>query len=217
MSLKKYEFRIVGLLLSVLLAFVLASGAQAGVVIQSQPQSVVAAEGQTVIFTVRATSNRTLRYYWYRNGTMLSNRTDTLTIAVSAATVGTYYCVVNDSAGIKARCNEFTLSIGTIEPAPPVTTACSCSCPGSAKLTWTAPASRADGSPMDPGSISGYQLFAMGGPAIDAPATKIATLTAVSSYTIPDLTPGTHYFRLRTLDKSGLISRLSDVVVVAVK
>jgi hypothetical protein len=216
MKIRNPEFWALTLLLSALLGLVLASGAQAGVVIQSQPQSVVAPEGQSVTFTVTATSNRSIRYYWYKNGVMLGTKGKTLTVTASASNAATYSCLVVDGK-TSERCADFTLSIGTVGPAPPITTACSCSCPGSAKLTWTAPASRADGSPMDLGSIAGYQLFAMGGPAIDAPATKIATLIAVSGYTIPNLTPGTHYFRLRTLDKSGLISRLSDVVAVTVK
>lgn len=196
------------LIAAALLCIALVSPVQAAVVIQSQPQSVVAAEGNTAVFTVRATSNRTLRYYWYRNGVMLSTKTTALAITVSAATVGTYHCLVSDG-DTKARCAEFTVAIGTAEPVPPVASACNCACSGAAKLSWDKPTIRADNALLPPDQIAGYDLYHS--------ATSATTLVkkgerisgAAISYTVTGLLPGTHYFALRTIDTAGLASRRS--------
>lgn len=190
--------------------------AHAAVVIQSQPQSVVVAEGQTAVFTVRATSNRSMRYYWYRNGVMLSTKAGALAITVSAATVGTYYCLVSDG-DTKARCTEFTVSISAAEPVPPVASACSCACSGAAKLSWGKPTTRANKASLPPDQIAGYDLYHS--------ATSATTLVnkgerisgSAISYTVTGLAPGTHYFALTTIDTSGLESARSVVISVVVK
>lgn len=215
MKFRNSEFWAVTILLSALLALVLVSGAQAAVVIQSQPQSIVAAEGNTAIFTVRATSNRTLRYYWYKNGVMLSNKTSSLTITVSASSAATYSCLVTDG-DTKARCADFTVSIGSADPAPPIATSCSCSS-GSAFLTWTAPTQRADGTALAVNQIAGYELYhsAISAATLAKKGERISG-TAIS-YTVTGLLPGTHYFALRTIDSNGLLSALSSVFSVTVR
>lgn len=190
--------------------------AHAAVVIQSQPQSVVAAEGNTAVFTVRATSNRTLRYYWYRDGVMLSTKTSALAITVSAATVGTYHCLVSDG-DTKARCAEFTVAIGAAEPVPPVASACSCACSGAAKLTWDKPTTRANNTLLPQDQIAGYDLYhsATSATALVKKGERISG--AAISYTVTGLAPGTHNFALTTIDTSGLASAQSAVFSVVVK
>lgn len=75
--------------------------------ISVQPQSVVAAGGETVQFTVDAAGYEPLSYRWYKNGVALAESqtctgvdTPTLVIAnVGAADVAAYHCVVSNPAG----------------------------------------------------------------------------------------------------------------------
>lgn len=88
--------------------------AEAALSLLSQPANSSVYEGKSISFKVSATSNRTIRYYWYKNDTMLSNKTNTLTISSANATsAGTYSCLVNDGR-TKIRCTPFTLTVNQI-------------------------------------------------------------------------------------------------------
>ena len=88
--------------------------AEAALSLLSQPANSSVYEGKSISFKVSATSNRTIRYYWYKNGAMLSNRTNTLTISsATAASAGTYSCLVNDGR-TKFNCTPFTLTVNQI-------------------------------------------------------------------------------------------------------
>ena len=82
---------------------------------------------------------------------------------------------------------------------------------GSVALSWLAPTSRSDGSPIAPSELSGYTVHY--GPApgkytsfisIDDPFTTAVTVT--------DLPAGTYYFALTAVDNKGLQSAYSGVV-----
>ncbi|HVL00055.1 MAG TPA: immunoglobulin domain-containing protein [Dongiaceae bacterium] len=77
----------------------------------SQPSNTTSYEDQSVSFTVNATSNRSMRYYWYKNGTMLSIKTKTFSIpTVTMSHAATYSCMVTDGS-TKFNCDPFTLTV----------------------------------------------------------------------------------------------------------
>ncbi len=87
---------------------------------------------------------------------------------------------------------------------------------GSVSLSWLAPTSRSDGSPIAPSELSGYTVHY--GPApgkytsfisIDDPFTTAVTVT--------DLPAGTYYFALTAVDNKGLQSAYSGAVTKRVQ
>lgn len=88
--------------------------AEAALSLLSQPANSTVYEGKSISFTVSATSNRTIRYSWYKNGVQLSNKTKTLSISNAILdNAGTYSCVVNDGR-TKISCKPFTLTVNEI-------------------------------------------------------------------------------------------------------
>lgn len=225
MKLRKLGFwPVVALITGLVCLFLACQRLEAAVMLIAQPESRVAAPGSKVEFSIVATSNRALRYYWYKNGVMLSAKDAKLVIAsVNASHAGTYSCLVSDGTDIKGRCAEFTLTVQDIAPpVPPGPTAtCKCECPlptaRNATLSWNHPGYRADGSVLPSNQISGYQIYAMGGPEASAASTKLDDLQLVTSYISGNLQPGTHYFRVKTVDSKGLLSAFSDLVTVTIQ
>ncbi|HVK98169.1 MAG TPA: immunoglobulin domain-containing protein, partial [Dongiaceae bacterium] len=93
------------------LSLVVSLTAEAALTKVSQPSNITKYEGQRVSLTVKATSNRSIRYYWYKNGQMLSIKTPTISFAKAVlSNAATYSCLVTD--GVKSfRCKPFTLTV----------------------------------------------------------------------------------------------------------
>lgn len=80
---------------------------------------------------------------------------------------------------------------------------------GSVVLNWIAPVTRADGSPV--GELSGYRIRYGDEPDDLRCEIEIGDPQAVS-WTVTDLSPGTWYFAVVSVDRARVESRPSDVV-----
>lgn len=108
--------------------------------------------------------------------------------AASATGPGSYACA--------------TTAVTVPQPPPPVV--------GSAKLSWTAPTTNADGTPLT--DLAGYRIYYGTAPGVYGPPVAIssaATLTA----TITPLAAGQWYFIVRAFDTSGNESAASIEVL----
>lgn len=102
------------LFMAALLVFLLASfnTHAAGLTVLSQPTSKTVTEGSPVSFTLKATSSRSIRYAWFKNGIQISDRnTNTLSISkTTLSSAGTFYCKATDGV-TTIRCKSFTLTV----------------------------------------------------------------------------------------------------------
>jgi hypothetical protein len=74
---------------------------------------------------------------------------------------------------------------------------------GTATLSWTAPTTRADGSPLT--NLAGYKVR-YGNAAGNYPTTITLSNPGITTYVVENLTPGTYYFVLASYDAAGLES-----------
>lgn len=184
-AIRKLNIWAVATLMAAFCALILACGrVEAAVTILSQPASVEKNLGDQVTFSVLAKSNRSIRYYWYKDGVMLGNKTPTLTISsITEKHAGKYLCVVNDGKS-KTRCSEFTLTIGQQK---------------TYVVTWDRPISRVDGTALAVNQIAGYRVLLDG---------VVLGFTAATIYEI-EPPPGQPAVTLITVDTTGLVSRPS--------
>ncbi|MCG7986181.1 MAG: putative Ig domain-containing protein [Candidatus Thiodiazotropha lotti] len=82
---------------------------------------------------------------------------------------------------------------------------------GSISLTWVAPATRTDGSPLDMSEISGYRLY-MGTSNSSLSAVVDVDDCTISNHVIENLETGTYYFAITAYDLAGNESVHSNVV-----
>lgn len=82
---------------------------------------------------------------------------------------------------------------------------------GSATLSWVAPSTRADGSPLSLSAIAGYRIYH------GTVTNQLSLLRSINdptatSYKVPSLPAGTHFFAISTRDTSGLEGSRSAVI-----
>ncbi|MEW8352000.1 MAG: putative Ig domain-containing protein, partial [Candidatus Thiodiazotropha taylori] len=82
---------------------------------------------------------------------------------------------------------------------------------GSVSLSWVAPASRTDGSPLIMSEISGYRLYMGTSTSNLSPVVDVDDCT-ISNHVIENLETGTYYFAITAYDLAGNESDLSNVV-----
>lgn len=178
--------------------------AQAGLTLISSPSDTVVFTGASITFTIKASSNRSIRYYWYKNGVMMGNKTKTLAISkANESHEATYTCLINDGR-TKLNCPAFKLVVS--DPAPPVNIL---------RLSWTPPTTYVDGRPLPMTEIAGYRVYEM--PAQDALLGRKLAEVREAKADIVDLPPGSHIFRVSTVATNGLESSLSDIFVWVAK
>lgn len=189
-AIRKLNIWAVATLMAAFCSLILACGrVEAAVTILSQPASVEKKLGDSVAFSVLAKSNRSIRYYWYKDGKMLGNKTPTLTISsITERHAGKYYCLVSDGVS-KTRCSEFTLTIGQQK---------------TYVVTWDRPTTRANGTALAVNQIAGYRVLLDG---------VVLGFTAATIYEFP-LPPGQPAVTLITVDTAGLVSRPSDALII---
>ena len=74
-------------------------------------------------------------------------------------------------------------------------------------LSWDAPTTNEDGSPLD--DLAGYNLYYGQSSPLTAANSQVIQLATVTTATIPDLTPGTWFVAVAARDASGNVSELS--------
>lgn len=163
------------------------SDVQAAVMITAQPSDTVLHAGQPVVLTVVATSNRTMRYYWYKDGAMYGTKTK----AISIGAPGNYSCMVSDGKS-KDHCKPFVVTL---------------SAHGRIRLEWDAPTTRLDGTALAVNQIAGYQIY-MDGVMAGYTSALLFELQAAS---------GKHRFELRTIDTQGLPSPFSPALEIVAR
>ena len=174
--------------------------------ITQQPVNQAVDEGTSTTLSVAAMGTAPISYQWYFNGQAIAGETASSLKFSSVATTdaGTYYCVVTNP-GSSATSSSAALSVVAAVVAN-----------GSAQITWSAPTTRADGSPLTAGEIAGYELYH----SADT-ADNLQKLTSLSpselSVVVNDLTPGTHYFAVSTVDTDGLQSSLSTTFSITIQ
>ena len=92
---------------------------------------------------------------------------------------------------------------------PPVTT-------GQAKLSWSIPTTRANGSPLAPGELAGYEIYVLSESSGESSVLNVND-PLVSTYTVNGMTPGVYHFSMSAKDTAGKLSALSAVVTKTVK
>jgi len=100
--------------------------------------------------------------------------------------------------GNSASIGPFTVSVQ-----PPVVAA-----PGSATLSWTAPAYNEDGSPIT--GLAGYHVYYGTDPAKFGSTVDVVG-AASTVYTVTNLPAGTYYFAVAAYDSNGVESAMSNV------
>jgi hypothetical protein len=117
--------------------------------------------------------------------------------------VGTYENIVITVSDGTATASLGPISI-VVNPMDTTTT-------GSASISWVAPVSRTDGSPLSLGEISGYKIF-MGASPDNLESFDIINDSSMTDYTADNLPAGTYYFAITTSDFDGRESSMSDIV-----
>lgn len=80
---------------------------------------------------------------------------------------------------------------------------------GSARLSWYAPTSRTDGSPLT--DLAGFEIYYSESQMLTSREIRIANPSAIT-WTITGLTPGTWYFSMTAVDAAGRKSDWSQTV-----
>ncbi len=86
---------------------------------------------------------------------------------------------------------------------------------GTVLITWTAPSMREDGSVLSLSEIAGYRAY-YGTTAGDYQTQVDINDPTATEYTLADLSPGTYYIVLTTLDTDGRESLYSTEIVVII-
>lgn len=120
-----------------------------------------------------------------------------------AANVGTFSNIV-----ISARDSQVSSSL----PAFSISVAQANSGSGNVSLSWTAPTSNTDGTPLT--DLAGYKIYY--GTTSTALNNVVTVTGGVTNYVIEGLTAGTWYFAIRSYTTVGTESPLSNVVSKAV-
>jgi len=137
------------------------------------------------------------------NGTVtLSGGSATYTPAAGFSGTDTFGYFLDDGRGGTAI---GTVTVSVSAPALPE------AANASAVLSWNAPTTRADGSPLTMADIDGYEIYVL-----SESTGETATITlddgAASSYTLDNLPADTYHFSMAAKDTQGNLSALSAVV-----
>lgn len=85
-------------------------------------------------------------------------------------------------------------------------------------LSWTTPSSRANGDPLSPTEIGGYEVYYF---KEDSQQGEGETLTitdpSANSVTTPKLATGTYYFAIASYDTTHLYSDISDYIDITIQ
>lgn len=110
-----------------------------------------------------------------------------------------------------AACVAVSVVAGCRDPGPvsPTATPNATGGPGSATLSWEAPTSNSNGTPLT--DLAGYRIYYGSSREHLSHVVHIKTV-GLQTYVIDDLEPGTWYFAVKSVAANGAESTLSDVV-----
>lgn len=170
--------------------------------ITKQLSSQVLSAGDTFKLDIEATGQGPLLYECYVNGTLFISTNDPgklLITNVGIANEGNYYC------GISNEGSAVTSAMATLSVVD-----------NQARLlliSWQAPSTRVDGSLLDPLDIKGYSVHVR---AEGESTYQTVAETPTSEATI-ELSPGSYFLTITTLDASGLESSMSAEYPITVQ
>ena len=163
-------------------------------------------EGDTIALDFAASGAGPITYRCYFNGQQIVSSTSVADLVIPSATTadsGSYNCSASN-AGSSATTNTVQISV----LAQTVT--------ASAQIQWTAPTTRADGTPLASGDINGYEIFVADsatGPYSMALSTDANTTQGV----VTGLSVGTHYIGIKTIDTNNMESAMSSPISLTIK
>jgi hypothetical protein len=108
---------------------------------------------------------------------------------------------VSDGQGGTASLPGFSIQVSATAPPPAVS--------GSARLSWTPPTTRTDGSALS--NLAGYRIHYGTNPS-DYSNTVSVNTAGVTNYLIENLSRGTYYFVISAVDSTGAESAYSSAV-----
>lgn len=166
------------------------------IVITYAPQSVEANAGSRLTLNVTATSEQTLHYQWRKDGIPITDGVlphlalDNLQLDQA----GLYDVVISNATGfVISAAAELTVVVDR-----------------EARLVWTTPTQREDGTSLDPDEISGYRIYHSSEDGLQEEVYEVPA--GATHYAVEDLPEGTHYFAISAIDADGLESELSELV-----
>ncbi len=177
---------------------------QAPVISGVPSQSVTAGSAYSFVPSASDAEGDTL-YYSVSNlpsWALFDSATGTLSGTPQGADVGTYSNIqvtVSDGTDTTAL-DAFSIRVDAAVAAT-----------GSISLTWTAPATRADGSSLDISEIGGYLVY-LGTSSDNLQVLVDINDRGATAYTIEELQLGTYYIAVTTYDMDGNASSFSNVV-----
>lgn len=178
------------------------SGSTAPTISGSPPTSATVGQAYSFTPTAKGPSNTTLSFSVQNKPAWASFSISTGALTGSPASTNTgldsgIVISVSDSSG-SASLQPFSI---TVNPAASST--------GSAKLSWTAPTTNTDGTPLT--NLAGFYIYDGTSPSA---MQLIATVSSVSTttYTVSNLTSGTWYFAVAAYDSAGTQSAMSNDV-----
>tara|TARA_R110002073_G_scaffold89014_4_gene211067 strand:- start:25131 stop:26279 length:1149 start_codon:yes stop_codon:yes gene_type:complete len=170
------------------------------VVITSQPQAVSVYENTAASFSVQVTGDGDISYQWLKGGEVINGATSSsLTIAsVMQADVDNYSVIVTNAGG-PVFSEPANLSMTPVQVV------------SSIELTWDIPQQREDGSDLALYEINGY-VIAYG--TDESSLTSQLTIESgqATSTILEDLSSGTYYFSIATVDSDGVQGAYSSVI-----
>jgi len=160
------------------------------VVISSHPATVVVSAGQEAIFTVVASGGGELTYQWIKDGSEIQGQTGsnlTLTNA-ELSNAGEYSVVVSNPEGSVLSLSAL-LSVNEVL--------------ASVELSWDIPVLREDGSDLEIYEINGY-VIKYGTSSNNLDSFVNVNGAGDTSALIEELSSGTYYFSIATIDDNGI-------------
>ena len=162
----------------------------AAIVISSQPATITVDEGGEAVFTVVATGGGELSYQWRKGEDNISGaNSSSLTLSnVELSSVDEYSVVVTNLQGAVSSLSAL-LNVNALQ--------------ASVELSWDIPVEREDGSELSLYEINGYVVkYGTNSDSLDS-------LVNIDGYSdtnilIEELSPGTYYFAIATIDSDGV-------------
>ena len=173
--------------------------------ITKQPSNQILNPGDDIVLDLVATGELPLTYQCYKGNSLLITSNDVADLVIpagSASDSGNYYCVVSNEGST-------VTTVGA-----DITILAENNAKGSAQLGWNAPKFRADGETLSASEIKGYNVYMS---EAENGTYKQVTTTASTSTEITELELGIYYFKLTTVDNTGLESAMSVAIPINVE